>query len=65
MRKLASGALFVVFAFVMMPTAPPATAADEDGQGCCSHHGGVCGCNGGHTMCCDNTQSPSCSCRGE
>jgi hypothetical protein len=31
-------------------------------QGCCSWHGGVCGCSGGHTQCCDGTQSPSCRC---
>jgi hypothetical protein len=31
-------------------------------RGCCSHHGGVCGCNGGHTMCCDGKPSPSCGC---
>lgn len=31
-------------------------------QGCCSYHGGVCGCFGGSTQCCDGTQSPSCRC---
>jgi hypothetical protein len=33
-------------------------------QGCCSHHKGVCGCNGntGHQLCCDGTDSPSCGC---
>lgn len=32
-------------------------------RGCCSHHGGVCGCNkNGQTVCCDNTLSPSCRC---
>jgi len=32
--------------------------------GCCSHHGGVCGCNFGTGMqqCCDGKDSPSCRC---
>jgi hypothetical protein len=32
------------------------------GKGCCSHHGGVCGCKGGQDLCCDKTLSPSCTC---
>lgn len=31
-------------------------------QGCCSHHGGVCGCGGDFVACCDATFSPTCSC---
>lgn len=31
-------------------------------RGCCSHHGGVCGCNGGSALCCDKTISPTCDC---
>ncbi len=31
-------------------------------SGCCSHHGGVCGCSGGTVMCCDGMPSPSCGC---
>lgn len=33
-------------------------------SGCCSHHGGVCGCNTstGSQSCCDGTDSPSCGC---
>lgn len=31
-------------------------------SGCCSHHGGVCGCNGAMQRCCDGTNSPSCRC---
>jgi len=34
-------------------------------RGCCSHHGGVCGCSGGRQVCCDGALSPSCLCRGE
>lgn len=32
------------------------------GRGCCSGHGGVCGCKNGRSQCCDGTQSPSCQC---
>jgi hypothetical protein len=32
-----------------------------ENQGCCSHHGGVCGCSGGRDMCCDGNGS-GCSC---
>ena len=31
-------------------------------RGCCSRHGGVCGCSGGRTKCCDGTLSPTCQC---
>lgn len=32
-------------------------------QGCCSHHGGVCGCSKyGRQVCCDGQLSPSCTC---
>lgn len=32
------------------------------GRGCCSSHGGVCGCQNGRSKCCDGTLSPSCQC---
>ena len=31
-------------------------------RGCCSSHGGVCGCQNGRSKCCDGTLSPSCQC---
>lgn len=31
-------------------------------RGCCSHHGGVCGCSSGRARCCDGSLSPSCGC---
>ena len=34
-------------------------------RGCCSHHGGVCGCSGGTDICCDGAASPSCGCHAE
>jgi hypothetical protein len=37
---------------------------DELGQrGCCSYHQGVCGCQYGRVVCCDDTYSPSCTCK--
>jgi hypothetical protein len=36
--------------------------AAPSGCGCCSHHGGVCGCSGGRALCCDNTLRPTCGC---
>lgn len=43
---------------------PAACSASTDRSGCCSWHGGVCGCNGGTGMqrCCDGSDSPSCRC---
>lgn len=33
------------------------------GRGCCSSHGGVCGCTKyGKQLCCDNSASPTCTC---
>jgi len=31
-------------------------------RGCCSHHGGVCGCSNGRALCCDGILSPTCGC---
>lgn len=31
-------------------------------RGCCSWHGGVCGCSSGRAVCCDGSYSPSCGC---
>jgi hypothetical protein len=32
-------------------------------RGCCSHHGGVCGCTpDGRQQCCDGILSPTCTC---
>lgn len=35
---------------------------ENERSGCCSHHGGVCGCSNGRALCCDGTLSPSCGC---
>jgi len=39
-----------------------AYAKDGKHSGCCSHHGGVCGCSGGRALCCDGAPSPTCGC---
>jgi len=39
-----------------------ASSAPKEGRGCCSWHGGQCGCSGGRVTCCDGTVSPSCGC---
>lgn len=36
--------------------------SDNNRSGCCSRYGGVCGCSGGRTKCCDGTLSPTCQC---
>lgn len=40
------------------------TNDSEERRGCCSWHGGVCGCDvtTGRVICCDGTLSPSCGC---
>lgn len=35
---------------------------EPERSGCCSHHGGVCGCSAGRAQCCDGSLSPSCGC---
>jgi hypothetical protein len=49
--------IFLLFIF-LIPSISLATS------GCCSHHGGVCGCDSsvGKQACCDGTNSPSCTC---
>lgn len=37
-------------------------AINTERSGCCSHHGGVCGCSGSSQKCCDGSISPSCGC---
>jgi len=43
-------------ATVVYPPDPP------EGQGCCSWHGGQCGCSNGRVVCCDGVLSPTCTC---
>ncbi len=47
-------------------TAPAdANTTDWVDRGCCSWHGGQCGCSGGRVTCCDASTSPSCLCQRE
>lgn len=41
---------------------PPDDKTEAGQRGCCSWHGGVCGCSFGRVECCDGTLSPSCTC---
>lgn len=41
---------------------PPTDKIEIERRGCCSHHGGVCGCENGRAKCCDGTLSPTCGC---
>jgi hypothetical protein len=64
--------LFSSFSYAGSPSQVPSTSCSKSQNqssndkiaqsGCCSHHGGVCGCSGGNEMCCDGAASPSCSC---
>lgn len=63
---------FFVFIFIFTPfvvgVQSTSLCADFSGQeqrrGCCSWHGGVCGCDvyTGKQACCDGTLSPTCYC---
>lgn len=57
---LIAGAMFVLFTSVA--TIQPSGSPDVEKSGCCSWHGGVCGCEGGRAVCCDGILSPSCGC---
>ena len=57
--------LLIVIGCAMISFTSYTAIADNnsiDKSGCCSHHKGVCSCQGNRTMCCDNTFSPSCKC---
>jgi hypothetical protein len=56
--------LVMTLGFGAIAFAPKSTSDDEGRRGCCSHHGGVCGCAGdAHALkCCDGELSPTCGC---
>ena len=61
MKKLLIG--LVLFVFCSCTSLAVAHNLKVDNRrGCCSHHGGVCGCSGGRAVCCDGSYSPSCGC---
>lgn len=45
--------------------AVPQYACVVERTGCCSSHGGACGCEKGRVKCCDGALSPSCRCRSD
>jgi len=53
--------LLICFSLLLLPITASFAAA-----GCCSHHGGVVGCNNatGHAQCKDGSNSPTCACTG-
>ena len=53
------GKIFLIFLVVFLFFQVDTVSARS---GCCSHHGGVCGCSGGRQLCCDGSLSPSCTC---
>lgn len=59
-KKILIGALLVLFC------AGTGFAVIENSvlnkKGCCSRHGGVCGCKYNKALCCDGSLSPSCGC---
>jgi hypothetical protein len=57
--------LFLLLGFILFCTYEVVASPDcnvLNRRGCCSHHGGVCGCSGGRAVCCDGSFSPSCGC---
>jgi hypothetical protein len=62
MRALAT-ILFALFATTgISGSSAVAASPTPERPGCCSHHGGVCGCSNGTALCCDRTLSPTCGC---
>ena len=54
--------LFLVFFCSSACFAVISLKSEPQRRGCCSHHGGVCGCSHSRAVCCDGTLSPSCGC---
>lgn len=63
LKRTAAALCLALLASVALPWGAAASEppADEN-KGCCSHHGGVCGCSGGRAVCCDQTISRTCGC---
>jgi len=69
MRKLmeaasCAAAIGVLSAYLFAPLPRIADGPNDElaRSGCCSWHGGVCGCSGNRAACCDGTLSPTCGC---
>lgn len=61
-KKFAFLGLFFASSILLTNVLNPTPALAR--RGCCSWHGGVCGCdtNVGRQVCCDGTYSPTCTC---
>lgn len=61
MKKVLIGLFLFLFCSCACYAITHIVTADQR-RGCCSHHGGVCGCKQSRALCCDGTLSPSCRC---
>ncbi len=62
MRRLIVSLLATGLFVLALPLGAQPAEPDVARRGCCSHHKGVCGCQGGRAACCDGTLSPTCGC---
>lgn len=62
MKQFIAGLMAVCSTYALVPQAEAGNFENLERRGCCSHHKGVCGCEGGRAKCCDGTLSPSCGC---
>jgi hypothetical protein len=59
-----AGAMALAVVCLLLPEAGAVASGsiEVERRGCCSHHQGVCGCEGGRAKCCDGQLSPTCGC---
>lgn len=63
MKKVVLLAFIVSFLSLAIPIYSAFASGDKiQKSGCCSYHGGVCGCSAGRALCCDGTLSSACGC---
>jgi hypothetical protein len=62
MRLVFALGLVALCACASSESQTPVDESTAEKRGCCSHHGGVCGCSGDRQLCCDGQLSPSCMC---
>ena len=61
-RRVIAGLMAVGVLRALVPVAEASDFGELERRGCCSHHNGVCGCEGGRAKCCDGQLSPTCGC---
>lgn len=62
MRQILAALLALASVHALTAKAAADDFQDLERRGCCSHHNGVCGCEGGRAKCCDGSLSPTCGC---